>query len=468
MKRRWLHFAVLWVVFVALGCAAVRARVSSEHARDWMRHTYEVELAIGAVRVALVDGADKRDLGAARVALRHLCSSTVDSAVQQTRCATLERMIDAAQIPEAQAVLAQMLITEQTYLEERRVRLEKAESTNVLVMRIAFVVALITSVWLVVSRERQRRAFEQQSAFFGAVLESIGDVVLAVDASGEFIVTNAVARSLFPAARVGNKLVDALKPELDLSLPDGSRFEVEKGPLAHALKGHAINGFMLSMKSREGRVWLKTSSRAVRDARGAIVGAVAVCCDVTTEKTHEDDIRALAVTDALTGCYNRRGFFMLGEQHARLATRTRAPFSVVFADLDGLKDINDVLGHDVGDAAISAAAKLLKATLRESDVVARLGGDEFVLLAAQTDERGASELVARVKRAVAQYNLAEQRAYQLALSFGSATFHPSNPQTLSELVADADHRMYAAKRTRRRPRVITGDFERRVKPETRP
>lgn len=76
------------------------------------------------------------------------------------------------------------------------------------------------------------------------------------------------------------------------------------------------------------------------------------------------------MTDELTGLYNRRGFMLLAGQHIRMAGRTKVPFALLFGDLDGLKTINDTMGHEAGDKAICDAATILKQTLRESDIVA--------------------------------------------------------------------------------------------------
>ncbi len=94
----------------------------------------------------------------------------------------------------------------------------------------------------------------------------------------------------------------------------------------------------------------------------------------------ETEVRQLSLTDELTGLYNRRGFFLLGNQQFKTAQRTQMFCCLLFADLDGLKQINDSLGHEIGDKFLIDTAQLLKQTFRESDIIARLGGDEFVIL----------------------------------------------------------------------------------------
>ncbi len=91
-------------------------------------------------------------------------------------------------------------------------------------------------------------------------------------------------------------------------------------------------------------------------------------------------LQSLALTDTLTGLYNRNGFVTIADEQLKLAHRNRNSVALAFIDLDGMKRINDELGHEFGDKALIATARILKATFRASDLVARLGGDEFIAL----------------------------------------------------------------------------------------
>lgn len=136
----------------------------------------------------------------------------------------------------------------------------------------------------------------------------------------------------------------------------------------------------------------------------------------------------------------------------RGAERDRHRLALLFADLDGLKDVNDRLGHAYGDRAIVEAAELLRSTCRATDLVARLGGDEYVVLASKVDDDSIEILKQRIGRALAQANEAPGRDYQLSFSLGVALFDPAVPVPIETLLMDADARMYAAKAERRRPR----------------
>ncbi len=156
----------------------------------------------------------------------------------------------------------------------------------------------------------------------------------------------------------------------------------------------------------------------------------------------------LSVTDTLTGLHNRRGFELLGDQMIRAAGRAGQQVGVIFFDLDGLKTINDQLGHDAGDQALKAFGSILQRTLRKSDVAARLGGDEYgaLILTATQDEL--RSLRARLEYQVRTHNEASPTGMELAFSMGVAWFDPDQPQTLEELVELADAEMYRDKRGR--------------------
>lgn len=156
--------------------------------------------------------------------------------------------------------------------------------------------------------------------------------------------------------------------------------------------------------------------------------------------------REIAITDELTGLYNRRGFFTLVEQQFRLARRERHGMYMLYADLDGLKAINDNLGHQQGDTALIDTAKILRATFRESDLIARIGGDEFVVSPIGTTGSSVEITAARLEENIEKHNSKARRKYKLSLSFGVAYYDPEHPCSIDELLAQGDRLMYKQKR----------------------
>jgi two-component system cell cycle response regulator len=153
----------------------------------------------------------------------------------------------------------------------------------------------------------------------------------------------------------------------------------------------------------------------------------------------------MALRDDLTGLHNRRGFMALATQHLRWARDTGEHMQMFFADLDGLKSINDRFGHGEGDRAISLAAACIKQTFRKSDVTARLSGDEFVALIHEEPGQSSEAICQRLQTNLAACAGAETR-YRLSLSVGVAHFDPDKPVTLQELMRHADVALYRHKR----------------------
>ena len=174
--------------------------------------------------------------------------------------------------------------------------------------------------------------------------------------------------------------------------------------------------------------------------------------DITELVRLREELRAMSLLDDLTGLYNRRGFFTLAQQQLKLADRAQTGMLLLVADLDGLKGINDTLGHHVGDLALIETAQVLKETFRESDVVARTGGDEFAVLAVEASGPSAEILTTRLQEHLEARNAQEDRRYKLSLSFGVARFDPENPSSIEALMRGADARMYEHKQSKGDPK----------------
>jgi len=158
----------------------------------------------------------------------------------------------------------------------------------------------------------------------------------------------------------------------------------------------------------------------------------------------------ISLHDELTGQYNRRGFFTLAEHLLKTAKRQQAGLFMLYCDLDGLKGINDVLGHQKGDWALIDTANILKETFRGSDIIARIGGDEFLVMPIGTTGDNLEVVINRLQKAVEMDNAKSKREYKLSISKGTAYFDPLSPCTIDELLSKADRLMYEQKRTKKR------------------
>jgi diguanylate cyclase (GGDEF)-like protein len=151
-----------------------------------------------------------------------------------------------------------------------------------------------------------------------------------------------------------------------------------------------------------------------------------------------------ALVDGLTGLANRRATSDALHAEAARAERLETPLSLVLADLDGFKEVNDEHGHAVGDAVLRAFAEVLRDTLRESDLAGRWGGEEFLLLLPGADKEGAAELAERVRIGLAARRISSVPGLRVTASFGVAEY--AGEANTEQLVAAADDALYRAKR----------------------
>jgi len=154
-----------------------------------------------------------------------------------------------------------------------------------------------------------------------------------------------------------------------------------------------------------------------------------------------------SVKDELTGLYNRRGFLTFAEEQIKIACSGRRELLVVFADVDGLKAINDRYGHSEGDRALQKAAEVLLAVFRETDLVARLGGDEFAVLALDCSPAGLVRINAHFDKLLRAINDVE-KPWTLSISVGAVHVDSRHQLSIEELLGNADGIMYDRKRAK--------------------
>ncbi len=494
--RPGLHGALIVAAVAALLATIVAGYHTQRLVIDrgvWVEHTSEVRLALAQCSLRLertVDGphgvaASREAFQALRAAESVVTSLTADNAEQQLRAGRAMAISDRLEAtsgegektsPEARAsaddlrvVFADMETAEERLMTTRRDALDGAnqQTSYGLAVRAALTIGLAVLAIVLLWRQRvvvarTSREIYRERAMLASVLDSVGEGVMAMTPGRELLAVNEAARGILGTDFPTDRLADDWRGVVVATNEDGTPLAAHLGPLASAARGESVNVFVLHVRNvargDEG-TWLSASSRPILDQDGRIVAGVVTLRDVTQQRRHADELRALSLRDELTQLYNRRGFLALAEQHLRTATRDRAPFALLYADLNGLKRINDELGHEVGDRAIKDGARVLRGTFRDADVVARLGGDEFVVLVADASPATGDALIRRLTKATRAQNTGAE-PYRLSMSIGLAFYDPENPQPLHELIAAADQRMFSAKRGPRSSiaplRVVSG------------
>jgi diguanylate cyclase (GGDEF)-like protein/PAS domain S-box-containing protein len=185
----------------------------------------------------------------------------------------------------------------------------------------------------------------------------------------------------------------------------------------------------------------------------------------STMKKINKSLKSASMTDPLTGLYNRRGYSVLSQHYLDLARRRRKKIFVIFADLDGLKQINDQGGHPSGDRALVRTAEILRKTFRKSDIIARIGGDEFAIATMENGHDSVASQIARLRKNLKYHAIQHNYGQPLSLSVGVAVSTIRGTTSIEELTSQADAVMYVEKRTKRKALATASpDFNRALRP----
>lgn len=298
--------------------------------------------------------------------------------------------------------------------------------------------ALMNGVWNAKERRETLAAYTMERNKLLQTLISIGDGVIVVDLEGKVTMLNKVAENL-----TGWKMSEAqglyYKKVFVLSHEDKSK--TIKDPIADALKTDRVqelgNHAMLTSKYGK-KYYLEDSAAPIKDNNNKTMGVVLVFRDVTEKKEQRSKIEYLSYHDSLTGLYNRMFF---EEEVERIDAKENLPLSVIVGDINGLKLVNDIFGHEAGDTLIKNTAMVFKKVCRKNDIIARVGGDEFTILLPNTTKSDAKKIADRIKAEIANTNVNAIRG-SISLGYESKT---DSDQDLSEIEKTAEAMMYSAK-----------------------
>ena len=197
--------------------------------------------------------------------------------------------------------------------------------------------------------------------------------------------------------------------------------------------------------------WIVESGNPYEGIGGQFAGYISSCLDIHERKALQETLETISISDDLTGLLNRRGFFTLAQQQIKVASRSKRRLILIYGDIDGLKAVNDSLGHAAGDLLLVETARLLREVFRESDIIARLGGDEFaVLLTEDSSTPDTAVILDRLRQAIRLHNERSTGGPPISLSIGLQVHDPGSPNTFDRLISQADARMYEEKKIKKR------------------
>jgi diguanylate cyclase (GGDEF)-like protein/PAS domain S-box-containing protein len=293
----------------------------------------------------------------------------------------------------------------------------------------------------ITERKRVEKALQESEELYRVLAEkSFAGVYVIQDGKFRFLNSNAASYAGYtPEELIGRDSMKLVHPE--------DRNQLKKNAV-DMLYGKRTFPYEYRIITREGQIkWLMEMSASISwEGKRAVLGN---SMDITNRKRTEEEISFISVTDQLTGLYNRRGFITLAEQQLKLSHRNKRDMLLFFADLDGMKAINDTLGHEEGDRALQDVALILRETFRASDIVARIGGDEFAILAIDTTGIYPDIMMTRLQNQIEVHNCVSGRRYTISISMGAAYYDPETPCSLDELMSRADTLMYEQKRRKK-------------------
>lgn len=303
--------------------------------------------------------------------------------------------------------------------------------------------------------EKIAKFYDLPDTFYKTLINSLDNGVYLVDRDRRVVYWNQSADRLSGYSSdeiTGHFCGDGFLQHIDF---EGRLLCGEGCPLKETMQDGKPREADVFMKHKDGhRVPVRVRANPVYDRSGRLIGAVETFYDITPDVEARQQIRQLseaASTDALTSLTNRRMAEQVLEDACSQWNRYRMTFAVLFVDMDDLKQINDNLGHNAGDAAIQAVGRTLRSLFRDDDVVARWGGDEFIVLVRNIDQDLLEKIIRKTCIGVGAVELPPAYEWgQLSVSVGGTLVQDGD--TLETIIARADAHMYQAKQSKKSDR----------------
>jgi diguanylate cyclase (GGDEF)-like protein/PAS domain S-box-containing protein len=290
----------------------------------------------------------------------------------------------------------------------------------------------------ITERREADLALRESERKYRELVENANSIIMRMDPRGVITFFNEFAQNFFGFSEkeiIGKNIVGTIVPETETSGRD----------LAKLLHNICVSPDKYQINENENvtragqRVFVAWTNKAIYNDSGEFQGVLCVGNDITERKKAEEKLAYLSLHDPLTGVSNRAFF----EQKMKIA---QVPSGIIICDVDGLKLVNDTLGHDYGDRLLRAASAILKSCFRTHDVLARIGGDEFAVLVSMKHACVIEKIVRRLRASIDSHNAGNPEA-PLSMSIGYATTDDVT-RGIQEVFKEADNNMYRDKMQR--------------------
>jgi diguanylate cyclase (GGDEF)-like protein/PAS domain S-box-containing protein len=285
----------------------------------------------------------------------------------------------------------------------------------------------------ITERKQVEEALRESEERYRTIFEDSREAIYVTTKDGKFIEVNEATLDLFGYTREEMLKLKAQKLYVNPDTRKKFQKEIEQTG--------SVRNYELRFRKKDGiEIDCLLTSTVRKAIDGTIVGYQGIIRDITEIKKIEDQLRHLSLHDPLTGLYNRAYF---EEEMHRIESSRYDSVGIIMCDVDGLKLVNDALGHYNGDKLLLATANVLRESFREGDVIARVGGDEFAVLLPASDINAIEIASNRIQDAVARYN-SSNLTLPLSISMGFA-LSTGKPIIMSNLFKEADNNMYREK-----------------------
>ncbi|MCJ7724519.1 MAG: diguanylate cyclase, partial [Anaerolineales bacterium] len=268
------------------------------------------------------------------------------------------------------------------------------------------------------------------------LIDNLPDSIYAKDTESRFVLGNAAVARVMGAATP-----DELTGKTDYDFfPGGLATQYYNDEQDVIRSGQALISREEPIIFPDGsQGFVSTTKVPLRNQDGSVVGIVGIGRDISGRKQVETKLIHMSTHDTMTGLYNRTYY---DEEIARLEWSRQFPISILMADVDNLKEVNDKSGHNVGDELLRQVTQVLKASFRAEDMIARIGGDEFAIVLPGVNAKESKKAIRRIKDSIQKHNAAPD-CLPINLSLGASTAETGN--LLAEALKKADNAMYREK-----------------------
>ncbi|KFZ28039.1 hypothetical protein IDAT_10615 [Pseudidiomarina atlantica] len=289
-----------------------------------------------------------------------------------------------------------------------------------------------------ITHESQLETFNQR------LLDSLGEGVFGIDTQGNCTFVNPAALKALGYENEDELIGQNSHTLIHHSHPDGSDYPLKDCPIFQIMRdGTVVEPWRDHFWTKQGKlIPVEVAATPLMPGVDDLFGGVFIFRDISEQIQLEEELKAAASHDQLTGAYNRRfGDQILHKELARF-NRLQQPISLVLADIDHFKQINDANGHLVGDDVLQEFVQAIEARLRETDYLVRWGGEEFLIILPNTTRDGAAELAENLRHEVSQRTFSDADI-KLTASFGISQINSND--TIESWLQRADKALYQAK-----------------------